>query len=174
MTTDGWYEGEVMDYKVETVESADPGVLALTLRVRLHPQQKDVRLRMPPPSHDVRHHAPQPGREITMTNPTPPSDIYDTFMNHRAAIIGAARRAPQGTRVWAVVNLDGTWDGIYAPLQRGSWPVRVRDGACYHLSFGAEPFLSHDTFNDALSDHLIAWQDVYIDTTQGLRAEPDV
>jgi hypothetical protein len=42
MTTDGWYAGEVMGYKVDRVEDDDPAVLAFAVTVRLHPQQKDV------------------------------------------------------------------------------------------------------------------------------------
>jgi hypothetical protein len=108
-----------------------------------------------------------------IANPTHPIAIYDMFMNHRAEIIGAARRAPKGYRVWAVVNLDGTWDGIYGPFQRDSWPSRVHDGACYHICFNADPFLSHDTFNNDLSECFAGWRDVYDDDMAALRSQKE-
>lgn len=108
-----------------------------------------------------------------ITNPTLPSVIYDTFVSHRASIIGAARRAPKGYRVWAVVNRDGTWDGIYGPHQRGSWPARVHNGACYHISFSGNPFLSRDTFDNDLYDYFVGWQTAYDDDLQALRFQEE-
>ena len=93
--------------------------------------------------------------------------IRAAFAAHRPQIIGAARRAPRGESIWALVRESGKWEGISGPFGQGSSPAILHNSSdLYSLRFSASPFLSRDEFDDALLVAFDQWLGAEADADQ--------